>query len=197
MPLLEDLDRLNMKKLKLNLGCGNRREVGYINVDKFGSPDVKHDLEKFPWPWKKSSVKEILLIHVLEHLGKKTDTFLAIMKELYRISSPEALIKIRVPHPRSDSYLIDPTHVRPILPDTMAMFSKKMNKRYKKEGWATTPLADYIDVDFEIVSSTFLLNPQWDKKYKNNQITTEELEFAVKSYNNVVEEVDLVLKVVK
>lgn len=76
--------------LKLNLGCGEHHREGYINVDKYSSPDILHDLETFPWPWKESSVKEILLYHVLEHLGQNTDIFLGIIKELYRISAPEA-----------------------------------------------------------------------------------------------------------
>ena len=56
--------------LKLNLGCGQHHREGYINVDKYGSPDILHDLETFPWPWRDNSVKEILLYHVLEHLGQ-------------------------------------------------------------------------------------------------------------------------------
>lgn len=28
---------------KLNLGCGQKK-LGYISIDKFGEPDVRHDL---------------------------------------------------------------------------------------------------------------------------------------------------------
>ena len=58
-----------MSYLKLNLGCGNNKYDGFLNVDKFGEPDIKWDLEKFPWPWEDNSVDEIRIIHVLEHLG--------------------------------------------------------------------------------------------------------------------------------
>jgi len=54
--------------LKLNLGSGQHPQPGFVNVDKLGEPDLKCDLEVFPWPWPENSVSEILLIHVLEHL---------------------------------------------------------------------------------------------------------------------------------
>src|ERR1700724_999619 len=74
-----------MRALKLNLGSGQNPRAGYINVDKYGTPDVKHDLETFPWPWPDDSVSEIVLCHVLEHLGQDPKVYLAIMKEMYRV----------------------------------------------------------------------------------------------------------------
>ena len=61
--------------LRLNLGCGEDHKPGYINVDKYGNPDVLHDLEEFPWPWDDESVEEILMKHILEHLGERTDVY--------------------------------------------------------------------------------------------------------------------------
>ncbi len=53
--------------MKLNIGCGNDKKKGYVNVDF--SPDVKPDkvwnLEKVPIPFKENSVDEILAHHVL------------------------------------------------------------------------------------------------------------------------------------
>ena len=56
-----------MPGLRLNLGCGFKQLEGYVNVDRFGNPDLKFDLETFPWPWLDNSVIEIKLIHILEH----------------------------------------------------------------------------------------------------------------------------------
>jgi predicted SAM-dependent methyltransferase len=67
---------------------------GYINVDKFGDPYLRFDLETFPYPWDDNSVAEIELHHVLEHLGQQTDTYLKIIQELDRICQPGAKIHI-------------------------------------------------------------------------------------------------------
>ena len=64
-------------KLKLNLGCGQRKMDGYVNVDASPvcGPDQVVDLEKTPWPWPDDAADTVKLIHVLEHLGQQPATF--------------------------------------------------------------------------------------------------------------------------
>jgi hypothetical protein len=185
--------------VKLNLGSGQNPEPGYINVDKYEafSPDIIWDLEEFPWPFETSSAQEIILRHVLEHLGATTACFLGIMKELYRISAPGARTMIYVPHPRSDGYWGDPTHVRPITPQVLALFSKKNNREWKALGWPNTPLATYIDVDFEMSGVSLNLSPRWSRQLNGGKITQDEINFAIESHFNVVDEISLTLTAVK
>ena len=81
---------------KLNLGCGEFKKDGYVNVDFHSvlEPDVKHDLNEFPYPFRDNEFELIEADHVLEHLN---DPF-RVVRELHRISKNGALIVIRVPH---------------------------------------------------------------------------------------------------
>jgi len=81
---------------KLNLGCGETKKEGYVNVDwqSLTNPDVTHDLNSLPYPFPDSSFDLIEAFHVIEHLDKP----FAIMKELHRISRTGGEVIIKVPH---------------------------------------------------------------------------------------------------
>jgi hypothetical protein len=183
--------------LKLNLGAGDKRPEGFVNVDMFGEPDVHHDLESFPWPWEESTVDEILMIHVLEHLGQQPSVFIGIMKELYRICEPDAVIRIAVPHHRHDNFFADPTHVRPVTSFGLSLFSQKANLEWQAAGAANSPLGLYHDVDFEIVKTTVTPSQIWRNRYPQQVDNVQLLARESNIYNNLIEQVDIELKVIK
>lgn len=90
------MDHSRNTPLKINLGSSGFNEPGYINVDIRSAikPDVIHDLNVFPYPFKGDSADDIRLVHVLEHLEKP---FL-VMQELHRILKPGGTLYIAVPH---------------------------------------------------------------------------------------------------
>ncbi|MGE3622481.1 MAG: methyltransferase domain-containing protein [Bdellovibrionales bacterium] len=177
--------------MKLNLGCGHRHKQGWVNADKYPPADILHDLEKTPWPWPDNSFDEVVLCHVLEHLGQTPNSFLQIMQELYRICAGGALVTITVPHPRHEFYLNDPTHVRPITPEILAMFSKKQCEKWLQENRANSPLALQIGVDFEQVSLNAVLDPRFEGK------SNDEIAAAIVGQNNVICEMTIGLRAVK
>ncbi|MFA5358766.1 MAG: methyltransferase domain-containing protein [Patescibacteria group bacterium] len=82
---------------KINFGCGHKHLSGFINVDNnpnVKEADVVHDLNIFPYPFADSSVNEVIMDHVLEHL----DDPIRVIEELYRISADGAMLYIKTPH---------------------------------------------------------------------------------------------------
>ncbi len=185
--------------MRLNLGCGFNKRDGFVNVDigDHCAPDMVHDLELVPWPWDDSSVDEIYMSHVLEHLGPDTASYFAILREMYRICRHDARITIVVPHPRHDDFLHDATHVRAITVEGLSMFSHKNCEEWVAAGNANTPLAFIAEVDFEIVDSEIALEEPYKSKFDLDVLSKAELIQAIKQYNNVIKETKIVLRAVK
>ncbi|AAZ58445.1 hypothetical protein PMN2A_0954 [Prochlorococcus marinus str. NATL2A] len=186
-----------MNGLKLNLGCGEKRFPGYINVDKYGSPDIKHDLESFPWPWETNSVSEIVLIHVLEHLGKDVEIYFGIFKEMYRICNHGAKIKIIVPHFRHEFFYDDPTHVRVVTPLGLQLFSQRLNKLWVEQGAANSPLGLYLDINFELKQTVIKPSEDWFRIHPDKNVDVRLLQQESNIYNNLIEQYDMSLEVIK
>lgn len=185
--------------LRLNLGCGRNPKRGWINVDKAhaAAADQVVDLETLPWPWADNSVDAILLHHVLEHLGQRTETFLGIVKELYRVSKPGAEITIVVPHPRSDDFVNDPTHVRAVTPAALRLFDQGVNREWEAAGHPNTPLGVYLGVDFRIKTLNFSPDEPWLSRFNSGEIDRNGLAEAERSFSNVIKEITIVWEAVK
>ena len=151
--------------MKLNLGCGSIILKDFVNVDKFDfyKPNIVHDLEVFPYPFKDNSVDEIILSHVLEHIGQIPDVFNEIIKELYRICRNGSLINITVPHPRHDDFISDPTHVRLITLRSLSMYDQKLNKIWEEKNASNTPLGLIHNVNFQILSVNYAVDQRYQK----------------------------------
>lgn len=180
--------------MKLNLGCGTNKVDGYVNVDRAHGPDVVHDLESFPWPWPDSSVEEVRAHHVLEHLGATPEKFIGVMKEMHRVCRAGAKVEIVVPHPRHDDFLNDPTHVRPITLNVLALFSKSWNRKWAEDGSANTKLGLEHDIDFEPTEEAFQLDDRVQKLVDSGKLSMEELDVWVRERNNVVKAIHLTLE---
>jgi ADP-heptose:LPS heptosyltransferase len=185
--------------LKINLGCGGDYIQGWLNIDQWpeADPDLIMNLEEIPWKLEDNCANEILLKRVLEHLGQSNDVFLAIFQELYRISKPDALIRIQVPHPRHQDFLSDPTHIRAIVPELFSCFDLETVEDWQARRLPGTPHAKYLKVDFELVNSQYHLTSHWQKEHAEGRIDTAGIMHAIQTYNNVAEWMDITLRVRK
>ena len=185
--------------MKLNLGCGSKTLEGYINVDKFDyyKPDIVHDLEITPYPFEENSIDEIILNHVLEHIGQDPNIFNNIIKELYRICKNKSVIYIKVPHPRHDDFISDPTHVRPVTILGLQLYDKELNEKWEKGGFANSPLALIHNVNFKVLNVVYRVDDKYKKLLNEKKITEAEVNEFILKYNNVIKEMQIEWSVIK
>ena len=172
---------------------------GFVNVDNAPAcaPQQIVDLEEFPWPWPDDSVDEVLLKHVLEHLGRDSRDYLRIIQELWRVCRNGASLTITVPHPRHDHFLNDPTHVRAITPQGLELFSQKRNREWQEKGNPNSPLGQMLGVDFELVSVNMVPDEPWRGRLQQGEISSADLAEAMRQFNNVIVETTTVLRAIK
>jgi SAM-dependent methyltransferase len=93
---------------KLNFGCGKDVKEGYLNADicKLPGVDLKFNFDEFPYPFPDNEFGYIFSDNVIEHL----DDIPRVFKELHRISSDGAEIRIIVPHYNGYGAYNDVTH---------------------------------------------------------------------------------------
>jgi len=115
---------------KLNLGCGERKKDGFINIDwnREVEPEIVHDLNKLPYPLEDSRFDLIEASHVLEHLDKP----FSIMKEMHRLLKPGGKLIIKVPHFSRGFTHAEHTHGFDVT------FPLYFNKNFTKSGFTGT-----------------------------------------------------------
>lgn len=82
---------------KLNLGCGDQKLTGYINIDaeEKCKPDLIWDFVREPLPYEKESVDEVVLFHTIEHIKKTTHP--VILKRIHHVLKPEGRLVVSYP----------------------------------------------------------------------------------------------------
>lgn len=180
--------------MKLNIGAGNKKYDGYLNCDydTHYNPDYVFDMEKDVWPFEDDSVTNIIAHHVLEHMG---EGYFHVLKEIYRICKPGAIIDIRVPHWTHHNFYHDPTHRRSITPYGLSLFSKRFNDFDEKRNGNASKLAYFFDVDFEIVAEDFTIDSKYTKILQG-QTKQQIFEYAYEK-NNIIEEMQIILTSIK
>ncbi len=99
-----------MEQIKLNLGCGKRKQDGYINIDnrREVEPDMIYDLlDCIPYP--DNSVDEIRAYDFLEHIP--IGQTIKMIEEIYRVLKPFGFFEHFTPSTDGRGAYQDPTHV--------------------------------------------------------------------------------------
>ncbi|HJU09726.1 MAG TPA: hypothetical protein VJ728_02555, partial [Candidatus Binataceae bacterium] len=137
------------------------------------------------------------LYRVLEHLGAEIAIYFQIIKELYRVCRDGAKVHIIALHPRHDDFIDDPTRVRPVTQESMKLLSQAANREWLAAGASNTTLGLQLGVDFLIESASLGLADPWGKALTHKNVSDADLKNALRSFNNVIKHVDLVLRAIK
>ncbi|MHB1685930.1 MAG: methyltransferase domain-containing protein [Ignavibacteriaceae bacterium] len=164
---------------KLEVGCGDRKREGYMGMDivQLPSVDVVHDMNITPWQFGDNTFDEIIFDDVLEH----SKNFLGILSEVYRVSVPNAIIKISLPHFSSDNMYSDPTHTIFFSSRSFNYFDKSLN--YKHSFYLQS-------VNFKIIKSHISFRESFTidgKKSLFNPFKWIGIEFLVNKYQRIYE----------
>lgn len=124
--MTKDIDKLLKEGsgIRLDIGCGENKNPGFIGIDilPLRGVDIVHDLETTPWPLPDESVLTATASHVLEHINPHKGVFINVMNEIWRVLKPGCQFAFVVPHASSHGYQQDPTHCNMINETTMHYF---------------------------------------------------------------------------
>lgn len=137
--------------VRLNLGCGHDVREGWVNIDH-GNPeaDLDIDLDALPqllvFKLGHDTVAHSEGSHVIEHLHNP----LPFLQALWDVTKVDGTAVFRCPYGSSDDAWGDPTHVRPIFPESWNAFGQPYYWRadYGYRGdWSLDQLTLFIDED--------------------------------------------------
>lgn len=190
--------------LRLNLGCGDHPEPGFVNVDRvvgFGA-DVIFDLEHCAkdafgelWPWQlpfvTGSVDCVLASHVLEHITN----LIPLMREIHRVLTPGGYLIVVAPYASSDGAWEDPTHVRAFTERSWTYFDRRMYETPGHAGAYPSP----IDFCFDVVKVDLVLFEDIRESVASLDPLARKLEIDVKKrfMRNIIQEQHAVLRKVE
>lgn len=161
----------------LNIGCGQSRMDGFVNVDfcEDEAVDVVCNLFEPNWPIADQSVGFVYMSNFLEHVpGTAWATF---WNEIWRVCAEGARIMVLSPHARSDRFLQDPTHCQPIITAKFAYLSKQWRETNRlNHGYYCKPEVNIICdiIPWKMWHPDFAMRDDdtkaWAEKHDNNAI---------------------------
>lgn len=115
------------------------------------------------------------------------------LSTIWKICADNALIKIRIPHPRHDQFLMDIGYVRGLLPTSFIQLDPRHT---------TTGLAQQLGVNFEVLETTYELDSHWQTAMTSplegqGPLNAEDIELISKQASNVIQWINITLQTKK
>jgi hypothetical protein len=149
--------------MKLNLGCGEFKKEGYINIDKRkdANPDLILEIGIESFPQENGSVSEIYAHNSLEHFPNFAD----VVSELGRISKNGCIWKITLPYATTYVYnVINPYHLSPFFTENTFRFWDDIYRREQPDDFRLK----IIKTDFTYNTALWGSTNDWEKLRQTN-----------------------------
>jgi hypothetical protein len=117
--------------MKIDIGCGMRKEEGWFGVDlrKYPGVDAVLNIGTERIPVENDSVDEMKAIHVLEHL--RPEELFFFLDSAWELMKPKGFLHVEVPRAMTRAYFINPDHRIQFTQDTFGYFQVPGNPEHK------------------------------------------------------------------
>jgi len=163
--------------MKINLGSGENKLLGYVNIDKRPIADIQKDVGKETLTPEIHDVEEVIIHHAAEHFPN----FLFWVNDLAKCCLNGCIWKITVPYATWLPSLSNPHHVNPFFTEDTFGFFGDIYKREQPK-----------DFKLEILKTVFTYNENlWGK---HQMMEWEKMQ---RKYFDVVRQMYQEIKVIK
>lgn len=138
---IDALLRPTAPKLRLDLGCGEHKQEGFVGIDRLPLPgvDIVWDLESYPWcgdvHLPDGCAEMVMASHLVEHIDPARGGFLRWMDEVWRVTDVGGVFLIACPYAGTRSFFQDPTHLNAVNEVTFCYFDPA-DQMYDGRLWA-------------------------------------------------------------
>ncbi len=172
--------------MKLDMGCGSKKQEGFIGVDQYEMEgvDVVLNIGDDTWEWEDGSIEEIHASHFLEHLTAKQRVHF--MNEAYRVLKDGGKATIITPHWASNRAYGDFTHQWPPVAE--------MFYYYLKEEWRDTQ-APHTDIKWNPDGFSCDFNATWGYSFSPELSARHQdhIQFALQNYKEAAQDLHATL----
>jgi hypothetical protein len=172
---------MSEKTLKFNLQMNTLIDNEGLSVSLAGDLTVWK-----AWPWQEGELIEVRLADLPCRL--QPGELAKFLQKIWFSCSEGAMVFMRIPHPRHDTFLRDLGYVRGLLPETFLQLDATH---------AETGLHRQLGINFKLMEAQFQLDPLWQQAIDSKENTYEEVELISRQGNNVIEWMQIALQVTK
>jgi SAM-dependent methyltransferase len=159
----------------VDLGCGSRKQQGFIGIDRFPMPgvDIVADMNK-RLPLDDHSVDYLVASHSLEHV----DDLIFTMQEIYRVCKHRALVCIVAPYQHTSLNMTNPFHKQVFNEHTPRFFTTSHHTLIDELDYSFPHALNWgvgesdnsnCNIDFRCLRMEFFYFPQYRRLAENEK----------------------------